>query len=468
MATLLAATDEGIEESARRLREGRLVAFPTETVYGLGANALNERAVRDIFAVKGRPLTDPLIVHVGGLEEALALVHVDGIGRLAFEALASAFWPGGLTLIARARSHLPRCLSAGTGSVGVRVPSHPLALKLIRAARVPVAAPSANRFGHVSPTKAQHVISDLGHSPIAVLDGDGDAVETCKHGIESTVCKVDAEAGELLIYRRGAIPEADIRRTLQEAGLACLKITIVQKHLPLIHPEPNATAVGTGPNATGGAVKRKAGELSIDEADAHTAADVGDSVGAVRPRVSGPDLAVSADQRKPTQHQEEEEVGAEAPGQLITHYAPDVPTFMIRVVAPSDASSAASEPEAAPEVAEADRPAALEALRKTVVIDLGATLLGLKGEALAYRDLAPNRDTQTAARALFDTLRWAEAVPEASRVLIVHVESAAAPGDEYAGSLADRAYRAASGRVMLLAAGEGALPPLAVSEEESR
>ena len=444
--------------------------LPPLQVYGLGANALNEPAVRDIFAVKGRPLTDPLIVHVGGLEEALALVHVEGVGRQAFEALASAFWPGGLTLIARARSHLPRCLSAGTGSVGVRVPSHPLALKLIRTARVPVAAPSANRFGHVSPTRAQHVISDLGHSPIAVLDGDGDAAETCKHGIESTVCKVDAEAGELLIYRRGAVPEADIRRSLQEAGLAFLKVTVVQKHLPLTHPEPNATATATGPNVAGGAVKRKAGEVSCDEADGDNAAE--GASGAVRPRVTGPELTVDGGEGKAVQEQQEEEVeevGAEAPGQLITHYAPDVATFMIRLVTPHEAEAASSEVQEPQKVPEADRPAALEALRKTVVIDLGATLLGLKAEALAYRDLAPDRDTQTAARALFDTLRWAEAVPEAARVLIVDVESAAAAGDEYAGSLADRAYRAASGRVMLLAADEDALPPLAPpSSEEAR
>ena len=206
MATTLKPTNKGIADGASRLLSGGLVAFPTETVYGLGANALNEKAVLNIFTVKGRPLTDPLIVHCASAEDAAALVLLDdkdggsiesreewGLERRAFHALSEAFWPGGLTIVALAKPHLPLCLSAGTGRVGVRVPSHPLARRLIREAGCPVAAPSANRFGHVSPTTATHVLEDLGHADIAVLDGDAPSEKgtddewvghdaTCEHG----------------------------------------------------------------------------------------------------------------------------------------------------------------------------------------------------------------------------------------------------------------------------------------------
>ena len=153
-AVTLPPTVAGITRAARLLRDGAVVAFPTETVYGLGANAYNENAVRRIFEAKGRPLTDPLIVHVPDTAAALSCVALDASGSAVFDSLGKLFWPGGLTLVCPAAKAIPDLITAGTRWVGVRCPSHPLALKLLQLAGVPVAAPSANKFGHVSPTSS--------------------------------------------------------------------------------------------------------------------------------------------------------------------------------------------------------------------------------------------------------------------------------------------------------------------------
>jgi L-threonylcarbamoyladenylate synthase len=184
----------GIEEAAKILREGGTVAFPTETVYGLGANALHPAAVAKIFVAKGRPSWDPLIVHVGdrAMLERVAVVTAQA------ERLIEAFWPGPLTLLLERTKEVPDAVTAGRPLVGVRMPSHPLALALIRAAGVPIAAPSANRFGHTSPTTAAHVLGDLDGRIDAVLDGGPTAV-----GVESTV--LDPAQEPMLIYRPGAV-----------------------------------------------------------------------------------------------------------------------------------------------------------------------------------------------------------------------------------------------------------------------
>ncbi|MBM4428621.1 MAG: threonylcarbamoyl-AMP synthase, partial [Chloroflexi bacterium] len=176
------------------LRRG-LVAFPTETVYGLGANALDEEAVAKIFAAKGRPSNDPLIVHVAS---------VDDISRLASEIppivkkLAEAFWPGPLTLILPKQAHVPDTVTSGLNTVAVRVPSHPIALALIRASGVPIAAPSANRFGHTSPTTAAHVLDDLNGRIDMILDSGSTTV-----GVESTV--LDVTCTPPMILRPGGV-----------------------------------------------------------------------------------------------------------------------------------------------------------------------------------------------------------------------------------------------------------------------
>ena len=183
-----------IEQAAKILREGGTVAFPTETVYGLGANALDEAAVAKIFAAKGRPSWDPLIVHVS---DYTMLTNI-AITITKTENLIQNFWPGPLTLLLERTAKVPDAITAGRPLVGVRMPSHPLALALIRAAGVPIAAPSANRFGHTSPTTADHVLADLDGRIDAILDGG-----PTKVGVESTV--LDPNQSPMLIYRPGAI-----------------------------------------------------------------------------------------------------------------------------------------------------------------------------------------------------------------------------------------------------------------------
>jgi L-threonylcarbamoyladenylate synthase len=185
-----------IEHAAALIREGKLVAFPTETVYGLGANALDAEAVARIFQAKRRPRSSPLIVHVASIEQARELALE---WSAAAEALARRFWPGPLTLVVPKQPSIPDIVTAGLATVGLRMPAHPLALELIRAAGVPVAAPSANRFTELSPTAAGHVPFDLADY---VVDGGPARV-----GIESTVLSL---AGPAELLRPGVIPLRDL------------------------------------------------------------------------------------------------------------------------------------------------------------------------------------------------------------------------------------------------------------------
>ncbi len=186
--------------AAEALRHGGLVAFPTETVYGLGAHALDEAAVARIYAAKGRPSYNPLIVHVTDAEAAQALVS--DWPRSA-ELLARAFWPGPLTLVLPKRDVVPDAITAGLPSIAVRVPGHPVALALLREARIPVAAPSANRFTELSPTTAAHVAESLDDVVDLILDGGPTTV-----GIESTV--VDLTGPTPRVLRPGMISAAQI------------------------------------------------------------------------------------------------------------------------------------------------------------------------------------------------------------------------------------------------------------------
>lgn len=205
--SLISPTTEGIEYAAKLLQNGQLVSFPTETVYGLGANALDEQAVKSIFIAKSRPLTDPLIVHVPDVTKALEIIDVSPEELNLFIGIGKKFWPGPLTMIVKAASCIPLCVTAGTGYVGIRIPSHPLALKLLHASNIPIAAPSANRFGHVSPTRAEHVLADLESSGVKVLDGEDEnnSVCACEYGVESTVLKIDSAGKALRILRHGAV-----------------------------------------------------------------------------------------------------------------------------------------------------------------------------------------------------------------------------------------------------------------------
>jgi L-threonylcarbamoyladenylate synthase len=193
-----------IETAAEILRSGGLVALPTETVYGLGANALDAAAVASIFAAKQRPAWDPVIVHIAG--------HVEGnpmlaalVGEIpeAARKLMKAFWPGPLTLLLPRLAAVPDAVTAGRPLVGVRMPAHPVAFELILRAGVPVAAPSANTFSHTSPTTAAHVLADLDGRIDAILDAG-----PTLHGVESTV--LDPCQSPMVIYRPGAVTAAQI------------------------------------------------------------------------------------------------------------------------------------------------------------------------------------------------------------------------------------------------------------------
>jgi L-threonylcarbamoyladenylate synthase len=189
-----------IARAAEILRAGGTVAFPTETVYGLGANALDANAVKKIFVAKERPNWDPLIVHVG--ERAMLRRVAAEVGAEA-ERLIDAFWPGPLTLLLPRSAEIPELVTAGLERVGVRMPAHPVTRALLQAAAIPVAAPSANRFGRISPTTAEHVAEDLAGRIDAILDGG-----STTHGVESTVVEAGAEG--CVIYRSGVITREQI------------------------------------------------------------------------------------------------------------------------------------------------------------------------------------------------------------------------------------------------------------------
>lgn len=430
---LIPPSEKGLAEAASLLNQGELVAFPTETVYGLGANALNEESVLNIFKAKGRPLTDPLIVHIATPSAAGELISISSPEEeRSFNALTNAFWPGPLTIILKASAKIPPEVTAKTGFVGIRCPNHPLARLLIAKAKVPIAAPSANRFGHVSPTRAEHVLVDLGEKGVRVLDGESPLVSSldysedpffstpptssstasassssssssgsCQFGIESTVVKLDAT--RLTIFRQGAITQRQIEMVLAAKGIP-LEVIAVSRTVKM-----------------------------------HSSASENNNK-----QLSSPSPSEGGD-------------GEVAPGQAVTHYAPDVPCYIIhslQTTAPSSSSSSDNLREISlswPQL-----------LSQVVLIDYGGSYQHLREKVLAYRDLSPMKDSIEAARNLFDTLRWSEGIPHAQMVLITPVErmmdeslvineeqrSLLMEGkmvDDMSLGVADRIFRAASG-----------------------
>ena len=197
--------DDLLQRASHYLHEDQLVAFPTETVYGLGGNALSDEAVAAIYAAKGRPEFNPLIVHVCSLEEAKKYAQFTPVA----ETLAQNFWPGPLTLVLKRHANclLSLLVSAGMDTVAIRVPAHPLAQALLRECGLPLAAPSANRSGRVSPTEASHVLEELGNRVALILNGGA-----CEVGIESTV--VDTTGESPIILRPGSISAEELSKIL--------------------------------------------------------------------------------------------------------------------------------------------------------------------------------------------------------------------------------------------------------------
>jgi L-threonylcarbamoyladenylate synthase len=210
-----------VSRAAALIRAGELVAFPTETVYGLGANALDAAAVTKIFLAKDRPAESPLIVHVDSIEMARGLVRE---WPAKAELLARRFWPGPLTLVLRKQPHVPGLVTAGLDTVGIRMPANNIALALIREAGVPIAAPSANRFTELSPTTAQHVRESLGDRVAMVLDGGRTTV-----GIESTVLSLAGPSP--LFLRPGMLIKAEIEEVIGP-------VEVLETSVTGAHPSP--------------------------------------------------------------------------------------------------------------------------------------------------------------------------------------------------------------------------------------
>ena len=217
---------ERIAAAAEVIRAGGLVAFPTETVYGLGANALDQEAVAKIFRAKGRPENDPLIVHIASLDTLSEIVLA--IPEKA-KGLMEAFFPGALTLLFQRGPRVPKNVTAGLDSVAVRMPAHPVALALIRAAGVPIAAPSANLFMHPSPTTARHVLEDLGERVDVILDGG-----PCPIGLESTVLDLSATPPQVL--RPGGVPVEALQAMLPDLVVSPRYLRLEEEKLEVVSP----------------------------------------------------------------------------------------------------------------------------------------------------------------------------------------------------------------------------------------
>ncbi len=208
---IVEATEENIRKAAEILKRGGLVAFPTETVYGLGAHAFIPKAVARIFEVKKRPLSDPLIVHIHSFDELKLLVRrIDE----RVKKLAKAFWPGPLTMVLPKSERVPEIVTAGLDTVAVRMPSHPVARRLIKEAG-PIAAPSANPFSRVSPTKAEHVEEYFGDKIDLIIDGG-----KCEVGVESTI--IDLSEERPVILRLGGVPVEDIEKVIGRVEIRTL------------------------------------------------------------------------------------------------------------------------------------------------------------------------------------------------------------------------------------------------------
>nr|CCC95461.1 unnamed protein product [Trypanosoma congolense IL3000] len=376
MARIIGVTELGC--AADSLKRGELVALPTETVYGLGGNALNPVSVSQIFAVKGRPSTDPLICHVHDIRSALELWDGDS-DPMALElarCIGSAIWPGPLTIVFKAKSALPPAVTGNSGFVGVRIPSHAVALQLLRLVDFPIAAPSANTFGHVSPTTAEHVLKDLGGRCPSLLIIDGGH---CDVGIESTVVKIN-DANNVEILRRGKISLADVQR-----------------------------AVG-------------------DKYTCHiTVRDTRSCHGVVGTAMDGP-------------------------GQLLTHYSPNVLSGLLTPRSFRSNNSKCGLEGAVVELPPGTSGATGAPLSQAVIIDFGGLLQDVRHDCLAYRDLSSSAEVGQACFSVFEALRWSETVPGAGIVLFPLISEwvRKVEDQELLAAVEDRLFRAASGKVAFI------------------
>lgn len=390
---ILEPTEGNLRHAADWLAAGHLVAFPTETVYGLGGNALADDSVKKIYATKGRPATDPLICHMNTLEKAVALwdPEWDPAAIELASSIGSALWPGPLTIVCKAHPNLPASVTGGSGFVGSRIPRHPVALELLGLLDFPLAGPSANTFGHVSPTTPQHVYDDLASRDPSLLILDGGS---CAVGIESTVIKVNGvEAIEVL--RRGQVTVSKIQET------------IAAKY-------PN------------------------------TRVDIRDT----RSKFKGLDQPMDGPGQMLTHY---------APGVPCSLVTPaSVPATASLSSHANSSSRVAKEKETIEgERWCVQRGGQMCPMARTVILDYGGTLSRFEDSCLAYRDLSAAGNAGEACSAVFEALRWTErlAGAEAAIFPLLSEWSSAAKTEEEKELLAaveDRLFRAASGTVALI------------------
>jgi L-threonylcarbamoyladenylate synthase len=364
MAIMMTWNDDTCKFCVHELWQNCLVSFPTETVYGLGANALSDDAVLKVFHVKGRPKTDPLIVHVDTVGMAFLFTDMTPFQSRCFSLLMERFSPGPLTLIVKAGPQLSRHVTGGGDFVGIRIPNHPVALSLIKECALPIAAPSANTFGHVSPTSASHVMDDLGaHTDLTIIESPF----PCQIGIESTVVKI-CEEKELIVLRPGAISLEEIRECFLEESV---------------------------------------------------------------------DFEISQRTSYVENHNKK---NMESPGQLITHYAPRITTYLFSESQGSHDGAVTQE----------------SILKKTIFIDFNKQCLKHKNNFLKYFDLSLEGDLYEASSNLFSILRAAENV-EGGEYILLNSDfcvRSRKPADhsllknDISKAIFDRMYRAASGRII--------------------
>ena len=425
IAKLAECNADGIRTAGDVLKAGGLVAFPTETVYGLGANALNEASVKSIFAAKKRPSTDPLIVHILGKEDIYDLYDFEetelGISKaqLVCEHLAESFWPGPLTIIFKAKKAVPLSVTAGSGFVGLRSPKHPIARQLLAAAGLPIAAPSANRFGHVSPTSADHVMKDLGEEEVTILKDDVSLSGGCSVGIESTVCRVSKSGDVVSILRCGAVTSDDIAVALLKSNISGLN------HVTVVIENEKAL---------------------------------------IKTAVSN---AVEGKSIKAESNSENDETAAVAPGQMIKHYAPDIPTYIVSAISrhacrkDEDLSLSLLLQSMEDEVTDVDVSSSsatrvVISVENAFIIDFGGQLKHLKGKCSIYCDLSSGGIPEEACNKIFEVLRQAEdpalSIPrgtnesgEGVKLVLLPDLRADAERSEMVRALWERLHRAASG-----------------------
>eukprot|EP01029_Cantina_marsupialis_P021749 TRINITY_DN5263_c0_g2_i1.p1 TRINITY_DN5263_c0_g2~~TRINITY_DN5263_c0_g2_i1.p1 ORF type:complete len:441 (-),score=133.98 TRINITY_DN5263_c0_g2_i1:297-1619(-) len=402
-----------LKEAGQRIRDGGLVAFPTETVYGLGASAYNDKAIRSIFEVKKRPFSDPLVIHVANVDDAVELVELSETATKVYRSLGEKFWPGPLSMVAKAKRSVSDTITATTGFVGIRIPNNELALGLIREANVPIAAPSANRFGHVSPTRAEHVWEDLNSYQIGILDGKD--YNSCHVGIESTVLKVHEDGKKITVFRRGAISENCLRKFLKSAGHGDIEIIYIHQantksNKPMAEIAPGQMLTHYAPDI-----------------DAYIVVDL------IRKNLKSGRQQDGEDGEAPLKRQRieiegEEELDIEGlfGGETCVSVTNGDPAAILlsgfgvnsSIGAPIDVGSA-------------------------VVIDFHGQLSDLSTICLKYRDLSRTGNVVEACEKLFEYLRWTETVKGAKHVLLADLSVVE---NEHAPALFDRMYRASSGR----------------------